>query len=72
MPTTKARINISVSKRLMHDIKMLAKRDQVPLATKARQLVEMMLMLEDDTYFRKMHHVRKKLWRNHKRILWNK
>ena len=48
MPTIKPRINISVSKDTNQFLKMLAKRDRVPTATRARQLLEMALEIEED------------------------
>ena len=51
MTTTKERINISVSKDVRKAIAGLAKRDQMPEATKAAALLEMALELEEDRYF---------------------
>jgi predicted DNA-binding protein len=48
MPTTKKRINISVSKEMEDAIKDLAKRDQMPQATKAEQLIRIALEYEED------------------------
>ncbi|KKW24197.1 MAG: hypothetical protein UY70_C0023G0003 [Candidatus Kaiserbacteria bacterium GW2011_GWB1_52_6] len=48
MATTKQRINISVSKSTHDALMLLAKRDQEPLATKAGELVEFALELEED------------------------
>jgi hypothetical protein len=48
MATTKDRINISVSKDTRKMIKHLAKRDQVPEATKAASLIMEALELEED------------------------
>jgi predicted DNA-binding protein len=48
MATTKKRINISVSKEVENALSALAKRDQVPLATKAEALLQMALELEED------------------------
>jgi len=48
MTTTKKRINISVSKELDNMLGRLAKRDQVPQATKAEHLLRMALEIEED------------------------
>ena len=51
MPTQKKRINIAVSDVIEEAVHQLAKRDKVPVATKARQLIEYALELEEDLYF---------------------
>jgi len=48
MSTTKKRINISVSKEVDQFLIKLAKRDQVPQATKAESLLRIALELEED------------------------
>ena len=48
MATVKTRINISVSRQTRDTIKALAKRDQMPVATKTADLVEEALELEED------------------------
>ena len=48
MATTKKRINISVSKELDTILGRLAKRDQMPQATKAEHLLIRALELEED------------------------
>ena len=48
MTTTKKRINISVSKELDDVLGRLAKRDQVPQATKAEHLLRIALEIEED------------------------
>ncbi|MGD0328303.1 MAG: toxin-antitoxin system, antitoxin component [Minisyncoccia bacterium] len=48
MATTKKRINISVSKDLDDLLGKLAKRDQVPQATKAEHLLRIALEIEED------------------------
>ncbi len=50
MPTTKKRINISVSKELDEALGRLAKRDQEPVATKVVKLLEEALELDEDRY----------------------
>ncbi len=49
MPTTKNRINISVSKESDRALTALAKRDRVPLATKAAELLNLALEIEEDS-----------------------
>ncbi|MDO8590802.1 MAG: hypothetical protein Q7R65_02375 [bacterium] len=48
MPTLKKRINISVSKDIERALAMLAKRDDVPQATKAAHLIARAIELEED------------------------
>ena len=48
MSTTKPRINISVSEELNKTIARLAKRDNMPTATKAARLIEVGLENEED------------------------
>ena len=48
MATIKHRINISVSKNTRDALKHLAKRDQEPVATKAGELLEFALEIEED------------------------
>ncbi len=48
MPTTKKRINISISKDLDNALIKLARRDQVPQATKAEHLLRFALEIEED------------------------
>lgn len=48
MPTLKKRINISVSKDLDDALIKLAKRDQVPQATKAEEMIRLGIELEED------------------------
>ncbi len=49
MATLKNRINISVSKESDRALTALAKRDRVPLATKAAELLNLALELEEDS-----------------------
>ncbi len=51
MTTLKKRINISVSDAVEQAVILLAKRDDVPQATKVTELLELALELEEDTYF---------------------
>ncbi len=48
MSTIKNRINITVSSEIERALIALAKRDAVPLATKAREILEGGLELEED------------------------
>lgn len=48
MATTKRRLNISLSKEVESLISVLAKRDQVPEATKVSELLLTSLALEED------------------------
>lgn len=48
MPTTKTRINISVSDDVRETLHKLARRDRIPQATKAARLLETALELEED------------------------
>jgi len=48
MATTKKRIILSVSRPVEQALKLLAKRDQVPQATKAAHLLETALEIEED------------------------
>jgi len=48
MTTTKRRINISLGKETEKALVRIAKRDHVPLATKAEELVRVALETEED------------------------
>lgn len=48
MPTTKSRLNISLSDEMKIALKKLATRDRVPEATKAVRLIETALEIEED------------------------
>jgi predicted nucleic acid-binding protein len=48
MSTTKKRINISLSNELEKTIEKLAKRDEVPEATKASDLLRLAVEIEED------------------------
>lgn len=48
MPTTKKRINISISKDLDEALSLTAKRDGVPEATKAAELLRLGLEIDED------------------------
>jgi hypothetical protein len=48
MATTKKRLNISLSKDLDSALAKLAKRDEMPRATKAEHLLQMSIEMEED------------------------
>lgn len=48
MPTTKTRINITADSDIKKSLVMAAKRDGVPRATKAAELLRIALELEED------------------------
>jgi len=48
MPTTKKRINISISPDMERALETLALRDSVPEATKAADLLRLALEIEED------------------------
>ena len=48
MPTTKSRLNISLSNEMKVALRKLAMRDRVPEATKAARLIETALETEED------------------------
>lgn len=54
MATTKTRLHISLSKAEEQFLTGLAKRDQVPRATKASQLVRMAMEIEEDFQLSKL------------------
>jgi predicted DNA-binding protein len=68
MATLKKRINISVSDAVEQAVALLAKRDDVPQATKVTELLELALELEEDTFFSVIVHKRlskKVAWKTH-------
>ena len=48
MPATKKRVNISISRQLEEALERLAHRDQVPEATKAAELLQVAIEIEED------------------------
>jgi hypothetical protein len=54
MPTLKKRIYISVSPLVEGAVTLLAKRDNVPEATKVTELLTLALEIEEDTFFTEM------------------
>lgn len=74
MPTSKKRLNISLSKDMAIFLEKLSLRDDVPQATKAVQLLEKALEMEEDEYFSAAADSRaaKKVgWMSHKEF-WSK
>lgn len=54
MPTIKKRINITVSDELIAMLEALSKRDNMPVATKAKQLLEEVIEIYEDEIWAKM------------------
>ena len=48
MPTTKKRLNLSLTKELETALAKLAKRDELPTATKALHLLKLAMEIEED------------------------
>ncbi len=48
MTTTKKRVNISVSSAMEDALKALAKRDEMPVASKAAELLRQAIEVEED------------------------
>jgi len=74
MPTSKKRINISLPRETAVFLKKLSIRDDVPQATKAAQLLEKALEMEEDEYFAAHADQRAKKshgWMTH-RTFWSK
>jgi len=51
MPTSKKRLNITLPKHLAIFLQQISLRDDVPQATKAIELIEKALEIEEDRYF---------------------
>ena len=51
MPTTKARINVTLSPDVERALSRIAARDAVPAATKAAHLIRLALEIEEDEAF---------------------
>lgn len=54
MATSKRRINISLPKDVEKVLKLLAKRDDVPEATKAIHLIKLAIEIEEDRIWNKI------------------
>lgn len=51
MPILKKRLNVSLPQEIEVAVSRLANRDQVPQATKASQLIQLALEIEEDDVF---------------------
>lgn len=51
MPTEKNRVNVTLTRPMYTALSQLARRDDVPFATKAAQLLEEALELQEDIVF---------------------
>lgn len=60
MPTTKKRINLTLPPNLEITIVKLAKRDSVAVATKAVELINLALEIEEDEFLNKIAEERAK------------
>jgi hypothetical protein len=54
MPTTKPRINLTLPKELNTFLKLAAKRDEMPVATKVIELLHSALEMEEDEYWEQL------------------
>ncbi|PIT92481.1 MAG: hypothetical protein COU08_02110 [Candidatus Harrisonbacteria bacterium CG10_big_fil_rev_8_21_14_0_10_42_17] len=54
MATTKKRLNVTLSPKVEKVIQKLAKRDNIPQATKLSQLITIALEIEEDTEWDKL------------------
>ncbi|MFA4815252.1 MAG: hypothetical protein WC924_05240 [Candidatus Gracilibacteria bacterium] len=54
MPTSKKRINVSISEDTEEILGLLARRDHVPVATKALQLIELAIEMDEDEVWEKI------------------
>ena len=60
MPTSKKRINVTLPKHIAIFLAQLALRDDVPQATKAAELLERAMEIEEDAFFSKIAEKRDK------------
>ena len=58
MPTLKHRVNISLSDQLEKALMFLAKRDRVPQATKAADLLQKAIEIEEDSAWDRLANIR--------------
>jgi len=72
MPTLKQRLNITTDRGMRSVLARIAKRDCVPLATKAAELLRNALELEEDQYFTKIaeHRLAQKVKRIPHHLAW--
>ncbi|MDP2693156.1 MAG: hypothetical protein Q8O88_05995 [bacterium] len=54
MPTTKTRINITLPKAVEIVLNKIAKRDDMPVATKAQELLQYAIEIEEDQMWNKI------------------
>lgn len=54
MPTSKKRLNVTLSEELDEAIRFLAKRDNVPEATKAAELLKLAIETDEDEVWNKI------------------
>ena len=75
MATTKDRINVSLKRDTREALAYMAKRDQMPLASKAAELLDLVIDIEEDRYFSKLADERLKSnkgrWLSHEQV-WRK
>jgi hypothetical protein len=74
MTTTKKRIHISVSREVEKALSVLAKRDQVPTATKAAELLRLGMEVDEDVLLEEVARGRyetSKRFLSHKRVWGN-
>lgn len=60
MPTKKRRLNVTLKKDVALYLKEIALRDDVPEATKASQLIELAMEIDEDLYLSKIANERHK------------
>ncbi len=60
MPTEKTRINVTLSREVDMALTKVARRDRVPLATKAAELLATALEIEEDFFWNRLAIVRDK------------
>lgn len=60
MPTEKKRLNLSLSPALDRVMTKVAARDRVPMASKAVELLQIALEIEEDTLWDRIAHTRDK------------
>lgn len=51
MPTTKKRVNITLPADIEEALEILARRDNIPVATKAVQLLHIAIAIDEDEVF---------------------
>lgn len=60
MPTAKKRLNITLPEETRVYLKQLALKENIPEATKAAELLQIALEIEEDAYFSKVADLRAK------------